>query len=84
MVEFLSQTSGHTVFLTRAEAVVAGGGDTAPIRLRLVGANPQTELRGVEPLPGKVGYYRGHNSAAWQVSSTASRADRPCSGEPAA
>jgi hypothetical protein len=65
-VEFLARTTAHTVFLTRSEAVLAFAGDAAPVRFRLVGANPQTELRGLEPLPGKVAYYRGHDRSSWQ------------------
>ena len=65
-VEFLARTAVHTVFLTRSEAVLAFDGDAAPVRLRLVGANPQTELRGLEPLAGKVSYYRGHDQSLWQ------------------
>ncbi len=66
-VEFLARTRYHTLFLTRAEAVVALGGETAPIRLHLIGANPQTELAGLEPLPGKLAYYRGTSPSSWQT-----------------
>ncbi|MGA2222569.1 MAG: BACON domain-containing carbohydrate-binding protein [Verrucomicrobiia bacterium] len=64
--EFLARSVAHTVFLTRSEVVLAFAGGVAPVRLRLVGANPQTELHGLEPLPGKVAYYRGHDSSSWQ------------------
>ena len=65
-VEFLARSAAHTVFLTRSEVVLAFAGGVVPVRLRLVGANPQTELRGLEPLPGKVAYYRGHDPSSWQ------------------
>jgi hypothetical protein len=65
-VEFLARSAAHTVFLTRSEVVLAFAGGVAPVRLRLVGANPQTELHGLETLPGKVAYYRGHDSSSWQ------------------
>ena len=41
--------------------------DTTVVRLGLVGANPNPEVAGVEPLPGKVNYFRGNDPRKWRT-----------------
>src|SRR5262245_34540068 len=41
--------------------------DTTVLRLGLVGANLNPELAGLEPLPGKVNYFRGNNPDKWRT-----------------
>jgi hypothetical protein len=35
--------------------------------MKLVGANPETELRGLEELPGKANYFRGNDPKQWRT-----------------
>ncbi len=37
------------------------------VRLNLVGANPEPEVAGLEPLPGKVNYFIGNDPNKWHV-----------------
>ena len=39
----------------------------ATLRMRLVGANPNAEVRGLEELPGKSNYFIGNDPAKWQT-----------------
>ena len=39
----------------------------AVLRLKLLGANAQTQVRGVDPLPGTVNYLRGKDPARWRT-----------------
>ena len=39
----------------------------ATLRMRLVGANPNAEARGVEELPGKSNYFIGNDPAKWRT-----------------
>ena len=41
--------------------------DTTVVRLGLVGANPNPEVAGLEPLPGKVNYFRGNDPHKWRT-----------------
>jgi PKD repeat protein len=41
--------------------------DATVVRLGLVGANPNPELAGLEPLPGKVNYFRGNDPHKWRT-----------------
>lgn len=38
----------------------------AVMRMQLVGSAPDAQVRGLDELPGKVNYFRGKESAAWQ------------------
>lgn len=71
---------GGTLFFTPAEVVLSlpegtHGEPSSPavahrslvVRLRFEGANPESEIRGVDPLPGVVNYYLGDDPAKWRT-----------------
>jgi hypothetical protein len=69
-VRFLARAGGYNLFLTPAEAVLAfgkGTGVQSAVRLRLHGANPRAEVRGVERLPGRSNYFIGNDPSQWRV-----------------
>ena len=37
------------------------------LRIKLIGANPQPELVGLEELPGKVNYFIGNDPKKWRT-----------------
>lgn len=64
-VKFLVRAPGYTAFLTSMENVLAlqgPGGSATVVRMQIVGANPSARIVGVEPLAGRVNYFRGGNS----------------------
>jgi hypothetical protein len=75
-VRFLSRGPGYTLFLTPTEAALAlitSPADTDPtkkgsvLRMKLVGADPQPPLSGLEELPGKANYFLGNDPAQWRT-----------------
>ena len=81
-VKFLSRGRGYTLFLTGTEAVLALNqpqrtprtrresfmpSSAVQLRLRLLGANPQPEMRGLEELPGKSNYFIGNDPSKWRT-----------------
>jgi YVTN family beta-propeller protein len=79
-VDFIARGRGYTVFLTPREAVLnlrgpatsmdghgQGQSSAAALRVRLVGANPQPRVTGLEELPGRVNYFRGNHPAQWRT-----------------
>lgn len=68
---FVSRGHGYALFLTPAEAVLTlhGGGSqqSAVLRMRLVGANPEPRISGADPLGGTVSYFHGNKPEHWQV-----------------
>ncbi len=78
-VDFLSQGSGYTLFLTPAETVLslqkpapaAGDGAAAPdsvvLSLRFVGANPQPQVVGLDRLAGTSNYFIGSDPSQWHT-----------------
>ena len=78
-VDFLSQGSGYTLFLTPSETVLslqkaapaAGDGAEAPdsvvLRSRFVGANPQPQVVGLDPLAGTSNYFVGSDPSQWHT-----------------
>jgi hypothetical protein len=65
-VRFIARGGDYTVFLTSTEAVFAprsrlgaGASSPAPLRMKLVGANPAPVATGTNELPGKVNYFAG-------------------------
>lgn len=77
-VRFLSRGPGYTLFLTPDEAVfnfraqsVAGQEPVAvklsTLRMRLLDANPQPEISGLDPVSTRINDYRGNDSQQWQI-----------------
>jgi hypothetical protein len=75
-VRFLSRGRGYSLFLTSTEAVLSlravGEPDAAPappsavVRMRLVGANTDPQLTGLDRLPGTSNYFIGGDPGRWQ------------------
>ncbi|MGA2428620.1 MAG: hypothetical protein ABSH13_08960, partial [Candidatus Acidiferrum sp.] len=77
-VLYLSHGSGYTLFLTRTGATIVlpemptkGPGVTARrasfFRLRFGGANPRTDVSGLETLPGTSNYFSGSDPKLWHT-----------------
>jgi len=81
-VKFISRNSGHTLFLTANEAVLnlrrgarqgdsaigrARGPQSAIVKMRLVGANPQPRVAGLDKLPGGSNYFLGDDPRRWRT-----------------
>jgi hypothetical protein len=81
-VKFLARGIGHTLFLTDREAVLVFTKTDPPakrtpeqraltielvLRMTLVGANPASRVRGLEPLPGKANYFIGRDPTQWHT-----------------
>src|SRR5262249_11624483 len=78
-VHFLARGAGYTLFLTPTEAVlslqrlsnsptgVAGPGESAVIRMDLVGGNPNAAVVSQDEQPGRVNYYVGNDPSQWHT-----------------
>ncbi len=71
-VKFLSRAKGYGLFLTPEEVVLVlsrgpGASDQRMLRLKLLGANPQPKIEGVERLPGKSNYFIGNDPSKWRT-----------------
>lgn len=74
-VKFLSRGPGYTLFLTSTEAVLALSQNPqatshkprAPLRMKLVGANPEPKMTALEELPGKSNYFIGNDPSKWRT-----------------
>jgi YVTN family beta-propeller protein len=73
-VKFLSHGAGQSLFLTATEAVFVFGGlqgenlaSAAAIRMKLLGANNEAEVTGVDRLPGSSNYFIGNDPAKWRT-----------------
>jgi hypothetical protein len=79
-VKFLSKGNGYTLFLTSTEAVLSlKRGSLSPevneskpaandvIRVKAVGANPNSKMRGLDELRGKSNYFIGNDPAKWRT-----------------
>lgn len=64
---FAARTPGHGVAVSPEGATVAAGGDHAPVRLRLHGANPDAPAEGRRPLAGRANQFLGDDPSAWQT-----------------
>ena len=65
-VRFKARSGASTLYLTDADAVLVGRGGDA-VRWRLVGADPQAEVVGLDERPGVANYYRGTDPSAWRA-----------------
>ena len=54
------------LFLTTREMVVAGR-DSSVLRMKLLGANRQARIEGLDRLPGISNYFLGNDPAKWQT-----------------
>jgi hypothetical protein len=79
-VKFLAHASGYNLFLTPTDIVFASHALVDPrnaeqssahgvpsLRMKLIGANPQPDIEGLEELPGKVNYFKGSDPARWRA-----------------
>ena len=72
-VKFLSRGNCYTLFLESTEAVLSlkkrgtKGDPGAPLHMKLVGANPDPAVTGLEELPGKSNYFIGNDPAKWRT-----------------
>jgi hypothetical protein len=79
-VRFISRGNGYTLFLTPTEAVLslrqgssnqeAGGPHAVAndvIRLKLIGANANPKITGLDELPAKSNYFAGNDPAKWRM-----------------
>ncbi len=66
--KFLSRGMGYNLHLTSTEVVIAFPGHDTVLRLRLVGANQNAALTGIEKLPGTANYFSGRDPDCWRTS----------------
>jgi len=64
-VDFIARGSGYTLTLSHGGAALAAPGGV--LRLSLEGANTSPIPNGVEPLPGRVNYFKGRDQSQWRV-----------------
>jgi hypothetical protein len=74
-VKFLSRGNGYTLFLTADQAALQLHNrkantenrqpSTSMLSMKLVGANAQAQVKGLDPLDGKVSYFLGDNPESW-------------------
>jgi uncharacterized repeat protein (TIGR01451 family) len=65
-VDYLSRGKGYTLLLTRDQAVLRLG-NGAPLRMKLLGSRGQATASGLDQLPGKANYFRGHDPSQWHT-----------------
>ena len=72
-VRFLARGLGYSLFLTSSEAVLSlaraqgSDGNAAVLRMKFIGANPRSEVRGLEALPAKSNYLQGGDPSRWRT-----------------
>src|SRR5262249_45077344 len=64
-VKFLARGPGLTLFLSSPDAVLVTRG--AAIRMRLLGANRDSDPQGVDELPGRVHSFIGRDPHKWRT-----------------
>jgi hypothetical protein len=64
-VKFLARGQGLTLFLSSADAVLVTR--DAAIRMRLLGANPDSDPQGLDELPGRVHSFIGRDPRKWRT-----------------
>jgi hypothetical protein len=73
-VKFLARGQGTTLFLTPGAAVLnlrqstASDAPTATLRLQLMGAHPDPQLLGLDPLAATSNYFIGNDPSQWHTS----------------
>jgi uncharacterized protein (TIGR03437 family) len=68
-VKFLSRGNGFNLFLTATEAVIRDP-HSAVLRMKLVNANPASQIEGLDELPGKSNYFIGSDPQRWRAGVT--------------
>ncbi len=71
-VKFLSRGNGYTVFLTPTEAVFSLRSETTKnsrsvLRMKLIDANQNADVKGRQPSPAKVNYLIGNDRSKWHT-----------------
>ncbi len=75
-VNFLSRGNGYTIFLTPTEAVLSLKNTQAAshqtlsqniLRMKVLGANPNPEIKALEKLQAKSNYFMGKDAANWRT-----------------
>ncbi len=74
-VEYLSQGSGYSLFLTPTESMLSlqapatnsGTSESVALSSSFVGANPQPTVVGLDPLGGTSNYFAGSNPSGWHT-----------------
>lgn len=64
-LKFLARNRGLTLFVTATDTVWLTTGSA--VRMRLVGANPDSEVRGLDPLPGRHHWLIGRDPGRWRA-----------------
>ncbi|MBZ5681585.1 MAG: SBBP repeat-containing protein [Acidobacteriia bacterium] len=72
-VRFLARGAGYSLFLASDGATMAlrrkdsphAGSGTELLTMKLAGANPDSAIAGIDPLPGKTNYLLGGDSSRW-------------------
>ena len=65
-VQYLSRSSGYSLYLTPNEVVLSLRGSDR-MRMRLIGARAATEGVALNPLPGRSNYFLGNDPAQWRT-----------------
>jgi beta-propeller repeat-containing protein len=73
-VKFLSRGGGYNLFLTQSEAVLTlrrgnsqnGGDAQSVVGMKLIGADPASQMEGLDELPGKSNYIIGKDVSRWR------------------
>ena len=69
-VKFLSRGPGYTLFLTESEAVLSLRGTEGKghvLRVKLLGAEAEPKMTGLDRLPGISNYFIGRDRAKWRT-----------------
>jgi hypothetical protein len=73
-VKFLSRGVGYGLFLTQSEAVLSlqkessrgDNGAQSTVRMKLIGADPASQMEGLDMLPGRSNYILGSDAKRWR------------------
>lgn len=64
-VRFVSRGEGYSALFSRRDIVIAAGSDR--LRMRLIGANPASDVTGLDPLPGHTNFLIGDDPTRWRT-----------------
>jgi uncharacterized protein (TIGR03437 family) len=64
-VKFMARGDGYSLFLTANEAVLALR--SSVLRMKLAGAHPTPQIKGLDKLPGKSNYFIGRDPRRWRA-----------------